>query len=251
MKRALLGWAVLLVGLAAVSSGDAVAARVVHTEGFLASPAADGTQSPCSKAKRLGYVPNQDVCSDALTTDIDGDGRPDLVLLYAHPITGTGASLKAYPETLKVVRASGGVVTARLKPAIPSPGIVAIANVNADPGDELFIYGSWISSGAQIEVYGFHAGTLVQAGGTLQMGGDSADRFGFNCVRTPRPEIIQHDYSLIGPNIYGRWRLTTDTYAWSGATLQLIGRATTIRHGWPGRSAIGPGTGCGPLPGYR
>jgi len=83
------------------------------------------------------------------------------------------------------------------------------------------------------------------------MGGDSADRFGFNCVRTPRPEIIQHDYSHIGPTIYGRWRLTTYTYAWSGATLHLIDRATTIHHGWPDKSAIRPGAGCDPLPGYR
>jgi len=251
MKSALLGWAALFVGLAAVSSGDAVAARVVHAEGFLASHAADGTQSLCTKARRLGYVPKQDVCSDALTTDIDGDGRRDLVLLYAHPITGTGASLKAYPETLKVVRAEGETIQARLRPTTPAPGIVAVANVNGRPGDEVFVATNWTSSGPQVLVYSLLAGRLIGSGATLNFGGDSANRFGFSCVQKPAPAIIQHDYSLTGPNIYGRWRLTTYTYAWSGATLQLIGRATTIHHGWPGRSAIRPGGGCGPRPEYR
>jgi hypothetical protein len=251
MKRALVAWVVLLVGLAAVSSGDAVAARVGHAEGFLASHAADATQTMCGKAKRLGYVPKQDVCSDALTADIDGDGRPDLVLLYARPITGAGASLKAYPETLKVVRAEGGTIQARLKPTTPAPGLIAVDNVNGRRGDALFVATNWTSSGPEVLIYSFLAGNLVDSGATLNVGGDSADRFGINCMRTPRPEIIQHDYSLIGPNIYGRWRLTTYTYIWSGATLRRIGRATAIHHGWPGRSAIGLGAGCGPLSGSR
>jgi hypothetical protein len=217
----------------------------------LVSGHADRIRSLCLKAKRLGYVPRRDVCSDAITADVDGDGRPDLVLLYARLITGTGASLKAYPETLKVVLAGGGVAQARFAPAIPGPGIVAVGNVNASPGDELFIYGSWISSGAQVEVFSFNAGKLVRAAANLQMGGDSADRFGFNCVRTPRPEIIQRDYSLLGPTIYGRWRLTAYTFVWDGAALRLASRAITIRHGWPGGGAIRPGAGCNPLPGYR
>jgi hypothetical protein len=123
--------------------------------------------------------------------------------------------------------------------------------VNANPGDELFIYGSWISSGAQVAVYSFHAGRLVRAGTNLQIGGDSADRFGFDCVRTRTPEIAQRDYSLIGPTIYGRWRLTTHTYGWHGATLHLTNRQVTFHHGWPSGSAIRPGAGCGPLQGYR
>lgn len=211
----------------------------------------DDIQGLCLKAKRLGYVPVHDVCSAALKADIDGDGQPDLVVLYARAITGSGASLKAYPETLKVIRASGGGVQIHLKPSTPGPGIVAVRNVNGNPGGELFVYSSWISSGAQVEVFSFHGGRLIRAGVNLQMGGDSADRFGFDCLRGPRPEIVQRDYSLIGPTIYGRWRLTTDTYGWNGATLQLTSRQITIHHGWPSGAAIRPGAGCGPLPGYR
>lgn len=250
MKRVLLVWVLLAACLSAVGVGQAAGARRVRAD-RISSSHADGTQSFCIKAKRLGYVPARDVCSDALTADIDGEGRPDLVLLYARPITGTGASLKAYPETLKVIRASGEVVQVHFKPVVPGPGIVAVRNVNANPGDELFIYGSWISSGAQVQVYSFDAGKLIRARANLQMGGDSADRFGFNCLRRPIPEIVQRDYSLIGPTIYGRWRLTTYTYDWDGAILHRVNRQITIHHGWPSGSAIRPGAGCGPLPGYR
>lgn len=142
---------------------------------------AGSTRSLCATAKQRGYVPDGDVCSDALTADVDGDGRGDLVLLYGRPITGAGASLRAYPETLKVVRTGGATVATRLKPAIAVPGIIAVGNVNETPGDELFIYGSWISSGAQVDVYSLYAGELVSAGAKLNFGGDSADKFGFDC----------------------------------------------------------------------
>jgi hypothetical protein len=250
VRRVFLVLILLAACLSVIAGGQAAAAGGARAD-RMSSSQADGTQSLCMKAKRFGYVPVHDVCSDALTADIDGDGRPDLVLLYARPITGTGASLKAYPETLKVIRASGGVVQAHFKPAIPGPGIVAVRNVNANPGDELFIYSSWISSGAQVRVYSFHAGKLIRGGANLQMGGDSADRFGFDCLRRPTPEIVQRDYSLIGPTIYGRWRLTTYTYGWEGATLHLVNRQIAIHHGWPSGSTIRPGARCGPLPGYR
>jgi hypothetical protein len=215
------------------------------------SDRAESRGSLCATAKRLGYVPQHDACSDALTADVDGDGRPDLVLLYARPITGAGASLKAYPGTLKVVRASGATVEVRLAPQIPAPGIVAVGSVNTIPGGELFLYTSWYSSGPQVAVYSLQAGKLVNAGVSLNFGGDSANRFGFDCVQTPTPEIIQRDYSLIGPTIYGRWRLVTDTYAWSRATVRLVKHQTTIHHGWPHGSAIRPGPGCHPLTAYR
>jgi hypothetical protein len=155
-----------------------------------------------------------------------------LVLLYSRPITGAGASLKA-----------------RLAPSIPGPGIIAVGNVNARSGDELFVRGCWI--GAEVDLYSFYAGRLVRAGGKLYIDGASADKFGFDCVRKPAPEIIQRDYSLIGPTIYGRWRLTSYIYAWHGATLDLVRRDTTVHHGLPGQRAMRPGPGCDPLPGYR
>jgi hypothetical protein len=89
------------------------------------------------------------------------------------------------------------------------------------------------------------------SGGKLYIDGASADKFGFDCVRKPAPEIIQRDYSLIGPTIYGRWRLTSYIYAWHGATLDLVRRDTTVHHGLPGQRAMRPGPGCDPLTGYR
>jgi hypothetical protein len=94
------GWS-LALAFGAVGSGLARSAELI-------SGRTNTTNSLCAGAKRAGYVPERDVCSSALRADIDGDGRPDLVLLYAHPITGAGASLTAYPDVLEVVRADGG-----------------------------------------------------------------------------------------------------------------------------------------------
>jgi hypothetical protein len=149
------------------------------------------------------------------------------------------------------VRANGGVLRTALAATTPPPGIVAVGNVNANPGAELFVYVSWTSSGAEVAVYSFDGGRLVRAPETFTFGGDSASRFGFDCVRKPRPEIVQRSYELIGPTIYGRWRLTTATYVWSGATLRLRGRSSTIHHGWPHGSEIRIGADCDPLPAYR
>jgi hypothetical protein len=232
-----LGWGA--AGSSGVGSAELISGR------------SDSTNSLCVRAKRDGYVPERDVCSSALSANVDGGGRPDLVLLYTHPITGAGASLKAYPETLELVRADGRTVRARLKPTTPAPSIVAVGNVNGTAGAELFVATNWISSGPEVLVYSFRSGKLVNAGVKLNMGGDSADRFGFSCVQKPQREIIQRDYSLIGPTIYGRWRLSTYYYAWDRATLRLVKRKRTIHHGLPHGRGITPGPSCGPLPGYR
>lgn len=250
VKRVLLVGSLVLTSWASAIGASASTIRHANADALIPA-GGKRVHSLCENAKRHGYVPGRDVCSDALRADVDGDGHPGLVLLFARPVTGTSASPKAYPETLEVVRASGGVVKTRFKPTLPGAGIVAVGKVNSEPGDEIFVYDSWISSGAQVAVYSFRAGRLVRAGPNLQMGGDSADRFGFDCVRAPKAEIVQHDYALIGPTIHGRWRLTSYTYAWDGARLRLVRREITTHHGWPSGSAIRPGAGCDPLPGYR
>lgn len=218
-------------------------------------PAGIGAQAAraglCAVAQRRGYVPKRDVCSDALWADVDGDGRRELVLVYGRQITGAGASLKAYGQTLEVVRADGRLIRASLRPSIPGPSVVAVGTPGALRGAALFVAMDWSSSGPEVRVYTVAHGKLLDAGATLSMGGDSANRFGFQCVTAPKPEVIQNDYALIGPNIYGRWRLTSYTYVWAGHTLQPAGHAVSIHVGWPDGVATRPGPGCGPLPVYR
>jgi len=237
-----------IVACAAAGCGAGVSVLVSMSSASAASPSTwVGVRDLCGLAKRDGYVPSADRCFSTLIADVDGDGRPDLVLLYGRPSSRAESGL----ETLKVVRASGGVLKAKLVATSPPPRVVAAGRVNARSGAELFVYVSWISSGANVAVFDFQTGRLVRAPVILNFGGDSASRFGFDCVRKPRPEIVQRNYELIGPTIYGRWRLTTDTYTWKGATLRLAHRASTIHRGWPGRTDVGIGAGCNPLPAYR
>ena len=115
----LLVWVVLATAYWLAAVRGATAGEQHADPGGLISSHSQSTQSLCTEAKRLAYVPERDVCSDALTANVDGQRRPDLVLLYGHPITGAGASLKAFPETLKVVGASGRIAQTTLARRYP------------------------------------------------------------------------------------------------------------------------------------
>jgi hypothetical protein len=186
-------------------------------------------------------------------SEIAGDGRPDLILLYSRLSheragqLGLPASLnKMYVATgamLRVVRARGGRVTARIDGA-KAAAIVAAAHVNDDPGDELFIQVSQISSGAAAVAYGLHDGRLVPAGVTLGYGGDLATKAGFDCLTGHPPRLVQRTFQLIGPTIYAWWKETDATYVWHGPRLVKIAERTFKRRGLPPASETDVGAGC-------
>ena len=202
----------------------------------------------CPLAPRNRYLPARSGCLTVIRADVDGDGRPDLVLLYgrlSHQRIGD-----LYVPTsfvLKVVRGSGGVVQTRIPAPEADPTILEVGPVSDDPGVELFILVARISSGSSVEVYSFHAGRLIDAGPTLGVGGDSAQKAGFACPAGRPPTIVQHSFLLEGPGESGWWQRTDITYAWHDATLTQITRHTSMRRGIPPLSATGLGVGCGTI----
>jgi hypothetical protein len=214
-----------------------------------AGPAHAGAGNLCALAKREGFVPARDTCVSALSTDVTGDGRADLVLLYDRTQPGPGGSVRFGPYTLKVIPAGGGVLESRVPSALPPDVIVAARHVNDEPGVDLFIQVARISSGSGVAIYSDRGGRLVRSRVTLTYGGDSGVRFGFACIRAPAPAIVQRSYELLGPGIGGRWRERIDTYRWSGPTLHRTSSRFAIHHGWPGAGLVGVGAGCGALPG--
>jgi Protein of unknown function (DUF4232) len=207
-----------------------------------------GAAHLCPLASRNRYLPARSGCVTVMRADVDGKGRPDLVLLYgrlSHQRTGD-----LYVPTsfvLKVVRAGGGVVQVRVPAPEADPTILEVGHVSDEPGVELFILVARISSGSSVEVYSFHAGRLIDAGPMLGVGGDSAQKAGFTCRAGSPPTIIQHSFLLHGPGERGSWQRTDITYAWHGATLTQIARHTSIRRGIPPLSATGLGVGCGTI----
>jgi hypothetical protein len=196
-------------------------------------------------------VPAQDACVNALAADVTGDGRADLVLLYDRTHTARNGTVSFGPYTLKVIAAGGGVLESRVHSTLPPSVIVAAARVNDEPGVELFIQVARISSGSGVAIYSDQGGRLVRSNVTLTYGGDSGTRFGFSCVRSPTPTIVQRSYELLGPGIGGRWRQKIDTYTWSGSRLRRTSSRSTIHHGWPGAGDVGVGAGCGRLRGVE
>jgi hypothetical protein len=203
---------------------------------------------PLEAANR--YLPARSGCVIVRRADLAGARQQDLVLLYSRlsarhvSWAGAPASLRrmylADQSFLRVVPPAGGTVTATVA-GTKTAAILAIAHVNGDPGDEVFLQTSQISSGSTAVAYGYQDGRLVPAGVTLAYGGDSADKAGFNCLAG---RLLQRTFVLTGRTINSSWRETDVTYAWNGPHLSKIAQRTFTHHGLPPARVADVGAGC-------
>lgn len=199
----------------------------------------------CPLAPPNRYLPRRVGCVSVRHADVDGDGRPDLILLDAR-LGARRAKGQFTPAgfTLKVLRSSGGALTAQIAHPEKAPTIVSVANVNQRPGAEIFIQQTQISSGSYVSVYTFNGHRLRSAGGPhggFANGGDSAQRYGFTCPSRGPARIIQHTFVLQGGGESGRWQRTDTTYRWVGATLRRVAKRTLQTHGYPPRDLTDAG----------
>ena len=211
----------------------------------------------CPLAPPNRYLPARSGCVTVRRADVNGAGRPDLIIVYSrlgrqHPpgYVATTPPLRdefvATGAFLKVVLANGTSVSTRINGTrgTRAAAIDSVARVTDDPGDEIFLEVGRISSGATGVAYGFHNGRLVPAGVMLEYGGDSASKAGFNCLPGNPPRLIQRSYQLIGPTIYGWWQETNITYTWDGPRLVQTAKGTFKRRGAVTASETSIGRGC-------
>jgi hypothetical protein len=206
------------------------AAAILHAApapaAFSAFPGAPGSQhfadgSACPAAPRNRYLTQPAGCLSVRTADVDGDGRPDLILLYARPGT-------AYRFRLVVDRASGATMDARLPAGDIPATIERLRNVNGRRGVELFIHDQHITTEEEMVVYSAGSGRLIRAGSLPYGGSDDGIRFGFVCHRRPPATIVVHQFAItsFSPPVFRRvWRDTATTYRWNGPRL-VRGRTT-------------------------
>jgi hypothetical protein len=205
---------------------------------------------PLDAANR--YLPARSGCVTAIRADVDGDGLPDLILVYSRlgrriPSSWYAGSVPpslrrdfvADGAFVKVVTAGGGSASAKIAGSWAA-SVDAVAHVNGTPSSELLLEVSRGSSGASYAAYGLSDGRLVPAGVTFLAGGDSAAKSGFDCVPGNPPQLIQRTFELIGPTIYGWWRETNVRYAWHGPRLVLVSSRTFKRRGAVPASDVGP-----------
>jgi hypothetical protein len=200
-------------------------------------------------------LPARSGCVTVVRADVNGDGRPDLILVYSrlsrrYPSGYAGGippSLRrefvAEAAFLKIVLANGRSVSTRLSQT-RAAAIESVAHINDDPGSETVLAVGRTSSGAAAVAYGYHDGRLVPAGVTLNYGGDSAAGGGFNCLSGNPPRLVERTYELIGPTINGWWQETNITYTWHGPRLVQTAKRTFKRRGAVGTSETSIGAGC-------
>lgn len=208
----------------------------------------EGGENVCPLAAPNRYLPSRAGCVSVLRVDVDGDGRRDLVMLYA-TLTHQGYGNRYLPRafTLEVILAGGDTVRVALPRPESNASLIEYGNVNDWPGAELFIQVGRISSGSWADVYTFRGGRLIREGVTLAYGGDSATRAGFTCQRRTISTIVQHTFLLGNSGERGRWQRTDTTYVWHGPRLRRAGSETSTWHGLPPLNATGLGVGCGTI----
>ena len=209
----------------------------------------------CPLAPPNRYLPARSGCVTVRRADIDGDARPDLLIVYSHLSRqhpsgyvgvvppGLRRDFVAKAAFVKVVLATGTAVSTRIS-EVKAAAVDAVAHVSDDPGKEIILEVQRISSGADAVAYGIHDGRLIPAGVTLSYGGDSATKADFDCLAGNPPRLIQRTYELIGPTIDGWWQETDVVYAWHGPKLTQISRRTFKRHGAVRIEHQGIGRGC-------
>jgi hypothetical protein len=235
--------------LAGTSSGPEIlfyttdGGRTYHRVLILGAPFPD---APASQAFRNGsscpaappnrYLTTPAGCLSVRLADVDGDGRPDLVLLYTHP----GVKNGNYRFTLTVYRASGGTLTAQLPAGDIPASFVVLRNINARPGVEIFVHYIHISNGEALAVYTFSAGKLQRVGG-FTYGGDAFVQFGVTCH--PPTSMVEDEFSvsrLTLPAAQRKWTHLTSSYTWVGASLKAGTRKiSTFTGASPPASEIG------------
>jgi len=179
--------------------------------------------SSCPAAPANAYLTSPAGCLSVREADVDGDGPPDLLLLYTHP----GVKNGTYEFTLKVYRASGGVLTAQLPAGDIPASFLLLRNVNARPGVETFVHYMHLSTGEGLVIYTFSTGKLQRVG-QFTYGVHPFVQFGVTCH--PPTSIVEDEFSLRSltlPAAQRKWTHLTTTDIWVGASLNPGPRKTT------------------------
>jgi hypothetical protein len=186
-------------------------------------PDAPGSQifapfSRCRRAPPSRYLPPGAECVTVTRADVDGDGFPDLVLLYTTP-----HSNGAY--TLEVLRAWGGELSARVS-ADMNAAIALVRTTGAHHRTAVFVHDSYSTTDQGVTVYAFNGHALTKAGVFEYGGQDAGIVFGFTCLPSSRSftpaGIIQHEFDERTP-FKNVWDRTDRAYAWRNGRLSPTG----------------------------
>jgi hypothetical protein len=180
----------------------------------------------CPLAPPNRYLPRRAGCVTVRRADVDGDGRRDLVLLYArldargYPIFSSRDPKSGF--TLKVVRRGRSVVAAHVPRGDLNARILRAADLNARAGIELLVHEYHVTTSEGVGVYTFGRDTLRRAHGFVFDGSDAGIVSGLTCNLGPPATIVQHVFTERIP-FRGVWDRVDTTYRWVGAALRRVG----------------------------
>jgi hypothetical protein len=186
-----------------------------------------GDEQACAEPVPLlrRLVPKGTACVAAYDLDLDGDVKPDHLIVYEG---------KDFTLWARAILFDGEVSTIEVPPAGADAGIWvdSARNIDRRPGDEALV-GVGISGGARwLRALTFTKGRLRDLGVLLSR----SDRpFSGSAVAVEdedgdgTPELIERQWSATSPDTdFQRWTWFETQYAWRGAHLVKVGERSSV-----------------------
>ncbi|WP_163550588.1 hypothetical protein [Candidatus Frankia nodulisporulans] len=201
---------------------------------------ASGTRFDCPSPQRNPRIPTNATCVNVAISDLDGDGRPDRLLVFERTPPGGGRALLA-----RAILATGQESEVALDSQLDAgdslhPTILQTIDLNGEPGDEALVAVGYGASTADAEILTILDSrlTAVQDGAgarfPLLIGASAAGGDGYRCVArtgTTKPSLLVNHVEVDGAA--GTWTVTRLLYGWQGPRLAELQQSTSSQPGQP------------------
>jgi len=192
-----------------------------------------------SAARPLSHIGENHLVYSA-HADVDGDGRGDLVTMRRQPVT---------VGHIDVQLATGRALGLTLRSDAPFvPGLAKVGNVNAIPGDELFVDIQHFPSNDVIGVFTYAGGHLRLAQKLLAFSSDFPIHNGIVCATIGgKHRVTQYQFQLHVIGTHWHWARKSTVYTWNGSALRLTStHAFRFIKGHPPKGQVGVHCGASP-----
>lgn len=147
------------------------------------------------------FLPAHSGCVTVTRGEVLGSGQQDLIIIYSKlgpqpfsfPAGSRQVTYQAKQAMLKIVRPGGATQTTPIRSA-KAASLLAVAHVNNNRGEAVFMQTGGISSGSWGTIYDAYHGRLVHAG-DFAYGGDSGAQAEVGCLPGNPPKLIQFKLS--------------------------------------------------------
>ncbi|MCM3883202.1 hypothetical protein [Frankia sp. R82] len=206
---------------------------------------ASGTRFDCPPLQRNPRIPADVTCVNVAVSDLDGDSRPDRLLVYERTPPGGQRTLLA-----RAILATGQESEVPLDSQLEAgdalhPTILQTVDLNGEPGNEALVavgYGASTADAEVLTVVNSRLSSVQDDTGArfpLLIGASAAGGDGYRCVshqNSTKPSLLVNRVEVDGAA--GTWNVTKILYDWHGSRLTELRQSTAQHSGQPSEAQL-------------